>query len=163
MSYDLYLFREDELGDDPAATYERLEERPELDDEREPTPEEEARLRALARDLQAASPGLDVAESERGFALQLGYEAERPVVIDIGADEITMSWSYGADDAAALAEVAVYLPVFRRHGYVAYDPQLERLFDIERDADEAAGIHRHVGGDAEGRARARPDDVTIRR
>jgi hypothetical protein len=29
VSYDLYLLRKDEVGDDPAAAYERLEERPE--------------------------------------------------------------------------------------------------------------------------------------
>ncbi len=56
-----------------------------------------------------------------------------------------MSWSYGADDPApALSEVELYLPVFGRHGYVAYDPQLERLFDPDRDAVAAADIHREV-------------------
>jgi hypothetical protein len=125
VSYDLYLLKADEVGDDPGAAYERLEE---LED-REPTPEEERRLRQLATDLQAASPGLDLTEPDEGFYLQLGYEAERPVVIDIGADEIRMAWSFGAEEAGpALEEVALYLPVFERHGYVAYDPQLERLF-----------------------------------
>ena len=144
MSYDLYLLRKDEAGDDPAAAYERLEDH----EEREPTPEEEATLRRLAADLQAASPGLDLTEPEEGFLLQLGYETERPVVIDIGADEITMSWSYGAHDAEpALEEVRRYLPVFDRHGYVAFDPQLERVFDPERDAPAAAGIHRDVRAD----------------
>jgi hypothetical protein len=66
-------------------------------------------------------------------------------VIDIGAEEITMSWSYGADDAGpALAEVEVYLPIFEWHGYVAYDPQLERVFSLARDAGDAAEIHRDV-------------------
>jgi hypothetical protein len=55
-----------------------------------------------------------------------------------------MSWSYGADEAGpALAEVEVHLPVLERHGYVAYDP-LERLFSPERDAGDAAEIHRDV-------------------
>ena len=139
MSYDLYLLKKDEAGDDPAAAYERLEEL----EEREPTPEEEAALRRLAADLQAANPGLDLGEPEEGFLLQLGYETERPVVIDIGADEISMSWSYGADDAGpALEEVRRYLPVFDRHGYVAYDPQLDRVFDPESDPSDAAEIHR---------------------
>jgi len=67
-------------------------------------------------------------------------------VIDIGGvGDITMSWSYGADDAGpALEEVAVYLPVFERHGYVAFDPQLERLFDVERDATSAKYVHTYV-------------------
>jgi hypothetical protein len=144
VSYDLYLLPKDVAGDDPAAAYERLEELAESDPP-PPTPEEQARLRLLAAELQAASPGLDVSEPELGFLLQLGYEAERPVMIDIGPREITMSWSYGSDDAGpALAEVARYLPVFERHGYVAYDPQLERVFSPERDAADAAEIHRDV-------------------
>jgi hypothetical protein len=93
VSYDLYLLKKDQIRDDPAAACERLEER----EEREPTPEEEAELRRLAAALQGANPGLALAEGDRGFYLQLGYETERPVVIDIGADEVTMSWSYGAD------------------------------------------------------------------
>jgi len=44
MSYDLYLLRKDEVGDDPSAAYERLEEQ----EEREPTPDEERQLRQLA-------------------------------------------------------------------------------------------------------------------
>lgn len=144
MSYDLYLLRRDVVGDDPAAAFERLEGLAEADPPF-PTPEEERQLRQLAADLQAASPGLDLSEPEQGFLLQLGYEAERPVVIDIGTGEITMSWSYGADDAGpALAEVARYLPVFERHGYVAYDPQLERVYSPERDAADSAEIHRDV-------------------
>jgi hypothetical protein len=141
VSYDLYLLRRDEIGDDPAALHERLEER----EEREPTAAEEEQLRRLGADLQAANPGLDLAEAGGGFLLQLGYETERPVVIDIGADEITMSWSYGADDARpAIEEVRKYLPVFERPGYVAYDPQLERLFDVERDGADAIEIHRDI-------------------
>ena len=56
-----------------------------------------------------------------------------------------MSWSYGADDAApALDEVRRYLPVFEQHGYVAYEPQLGRLFDPDRDAVDAAELHRDI-------------------
>jgi hypothetical protein len=143
MSYDLYLLKRDVAGNDPAEAYERLEEQ----EAREPSEAEAAELRELAAELQAASPGLDLSESDRGFMLQLGYEAERPVVIDISADEITMSWSYGAEDATdALKEVRTYLPVFERHGYVAYDPQLERLFDPDRDSAEAEQTHRYVRG-----------------
>lgn len=142
VSYDLYLLRKDEIGDDPAEAYERLEER----DEREPTDAEQEQLRKLAADLQAASPGLDLSEPERGFLLQLGYEAERPVVIDIGGTrDISLSWSYGADDPGpALEEVRRLLPVFEHYGYVAYDPQLETLFDPDRDTADAAEVHRSV-------------------
>jgi hypothetical protein len=139
VSYDLYLVRKDE--GDPAAAYERLEE----DVEREPSAAEEERLRRLAADLQAADPGLDVSEASEGFGLQLGYESEQSLVIDIYSGSITMSWSYGADDAApALAAVERYLPVFARHGYVAYDPQLERVYEPSRDRDDAAEVHRDV-------------------
>jgi hypothetical protein len=138
MSYDLYLVPKD---DDPAAAYERLEQ----EAEREPTPEEEVRLRQLAADLQVANSGLDISEPDSGFLLQLGYDTERPVVIDISAGEITMSWSYGADEPGpALEEVRRYLPVFDRHGLVAYDPQLEQVFDPDRDAHAVAETHEYV-------------------
>jgi hypothetical protein len=138
LSYDLYLVKK---NGDPAEAYERLEEQ----DDREPTPEEEAALRRLAADLQAASPGLDLTEPDRGFLLQLGYEAERAVVIDISATEITMSWSYGAEaSVTALSEVRTYLPVFESHGYVAYDPQLERVFEPEQDEGDAEAVHKYV-------------------
>ena len=40
-------------------------------------------------------------------------------MIDIGVTEITMSWSYGAAEAApALAEVRMYLPVFEGQAWV---------------------------------------------
>lgn len=142
MSYDLYLLRTSAEG--AAEAYERLEEEAEAT-EREPTAAEEQHLRQLAADLQAASPGLDLTEPQGDFGLQLGYESERPVVIDIDVGSITMSWSYGADDAApALAEVERYLPVFERHGYIAYDPQLERVYEPSRDEAVAAEIHRDV-------------------
>ena len=69
------------------------------------------------------------------------------MVLDIGAGSITMSWSYGADAArAAIDEVRTYLSVFERHGYVAYDPRLERVFDPDRDAEEAEATHAYVHG-----------------
>jgi hypothetical protein len=136
VSYDLYLLRKDDVGDDPAGAYERLEG---LED-RPPTQAEEAQFRRLVADLQAANPGLDVSESLVG--LQLGYDNEQPVVIDISAGEISMSWSYGADDPEpALAQIELYLPVFDRHGYVAYDPQLDRVFEPGRDRADAADVH----------------------
>jgi hypothetical protein len=56
-----------------------------------------------------------------------------------------MSWSYGADDPApALAAVERYLPIFDQHGYVAYDPQLERVYEPSRDRAAAEQIHRDV-------------------
>ena len=37
-----------------------------------------------------------------------------------------------------------YLPVFDRHGLVAYDPQLEQVFDSDRDAKAVAETHEYV-------------------
>ena len=72
------------------------------------------------------------------------------MVFDSGAGTITMSWSYGADRArAAIDEVRTYLPVFERYGYVAYDPQLEKVFDPDRDAAEAEQTHAYVRGQLE--------------
>jgi hypothetical protein len=140
VSYDLHLLKEDEVGDDPARAYERLE----ADDDRELSPEHVEHLRTLAEALQEANPGVDLVEPDVGV-FQLGYEAERPVVIDMESGEITMSWSFGASDAApALEEVRRYLPIFEEYGYVAYDPQLEQLFDLHRDVDAAAAIHRGI-------------------
>jgi hypothetical protein len=52
VSYDLVLLPKAEASDDPGAAYERLEEQ----EEREPSPHEEERLRQLANDLLAANP-----------------------------------------------------------------------------------------------------------
>ena len=51
VSYDLYLLKK---NGDPAEAHARLEEQ----EEREPTPDEEAALRRLAADLQAVARGL---------------------------------------------------------------------------------------------------------
>ena len=125
MSYDLHLIRKDE--GDPAAAYERLEER-------ELTADEERELRQLAADLQAVDSDLDITQSGReGFWLQMGYDNERPVVIDIDGTSIVMSWSYGAADSApALMAVVRYLPVFDRHGYLAYDPPVGPVYEPSR-------------------------------
>ena len=143
VSYDLHLLRLEDVGDDASAAFERIEEI----EPRKPTPDERARLHRLASDLVAANPGLDLVEVPDGSMLQLGYDSERPVVIDLTVESMTMSWSFGADEArahAALEEVCVYLPVFERHGYVAYDPQLGRIFDIARDGPAALGVHQRV-------------------
>ena len=65
--------------------------------------------------------------------------------------------SYGADEPrvrAAIDEVRRYLPVFERHGYVAYDPQLERLFDVTRDAADAIRVYREARGAIDGEPQA---------
>lgn len=77
----------------------------------------------------------------------------------IDGGSITMSWSYGTDDAEpALAAVDRYLPVFDRHGYVAYDPQLERPYDPSRDRNDAAQVHRDVQDHVLGQLHASADD-----
>ena len=54
MSYDLYLLRKDEVGDDPSAAYERLEEQ----EEREPIPDaDEVSTKALTATMASTSSG----------------------------------------------------------------------------------------------------------
>jgi len=103
-------------------------------EERELTADEERELRQLAADLQAVDSDLDITQSGReGFWLQMGYDNERPVVIDIDGTSIVMSWSYGAADSApALMAVVRYLPVFDRHGYLAYDPPVGPVYEPSR-------------------------------
>jgi hypothetical protein len=72
VSYDLYLLRTDAEG--AAEAYERLEAEAEAA-EREPTASEEEHLRQPAADLQAASPGLDLSEPQRGFGLSWDMRA----------------------------------------------------------------------------------------
>ena len=139
MSYDLHLLKEADARD-PLASLERQE----ADEDRLPTPEEEAELRAIAAELMKLDRRLDISEPLVGFLLQLGYDNECPVVVDLAPGSLTMSWSYGAaDPEAAIATVERYLPVFAKHGYVAYDPQLDGPFD--------AAAARAVHGDVRGR------------
>jgi hypothetical protein len=63
---------------------------------------------------------------------------ERPdtAMVDFYADYATAQISYGADDAeAAVGRLLDVVRVFERRGYVAYDPQLERVLRSDEDAD----------------------------
>jgi hypothetical protein len=138
VSYELYLLRKDE--DDPGGPLAQREGTV----RREIGGDEEDELRLLAADLQAIAPDLHVSESTTGFALRLAGEHERPVTIDIDATSITLSWSYDSDPDAALAAAELFLPVLERHGYVAFDPQLGRVYEPFWDRSDAARIHREV-------------------
>jgi hypothetical protein len=137
VSYDVYLLPREAAGDDPGAAYLALEE----SETERPSAELEPRLRAVADELCALSPGLERSESQQPFwSIQLlDAEAESSAMVELYADHGVVMFSYGAADfAAAIEETGRYVEVFERHGFVAYDPQTEKLFDAEADGEQIA-------------------------
>lgn len=139
MSYDVYLMTPELAGGDPEAAYLALEDEEEdEDDEGASSPEP-----ALVADLRAANPSFEL------HGLQLVDDRPTSVLVDFFPRFATAQISYGADDTRVAAErLLECVAVFVRHGYVAYDPQLERVLDPVldpvRDADEVRETLDHV-------------------
>jgi hypothetical protein len=144
VSYDVYLLPGEIAGDDPEAAYERLEDEEDDEGAAQPTPEREQELRAIAAELQGANSNYELSgpSPAAGFwTLQLVDERPDTVFVDFYATYATAQISYGAEDAgAAVARLIDVVRVFERRGYVAYDPQLERVLRPDRDAGEVERI-----------------------
>jgi hypothetical protein len=143
VSYDVYLLPREVAGDDPEAAYERLEETDEDGASARPTPQREQQLRAIAADLQAGNPHLELGGpfEDDYWTLQLGDDRPDTALVEMYGGYATAQISYGADDAAtAVGHLLDVVRVFETHGYVAYDPQLERVVRPEADAAEIERI-----------------------
>jgi hypothetical protein len=144
VSYDVYLLPRELAGDDPEAAYERLEDEDGDESAAQPTPERERELREIAAELQAANADYELSGPYPAigyWTLQLVDERPGTVLVDLYATYATAQLSYGAEDAAtAVARLIDVVRMFERRGYVAYDPQLERVLRPDRDAGEVERI-----------------------
>ena len=136
MSYDVYLMTPELAGDDPGAAYLALEDDDDEDGDDDASSPESA---ALVADLRAVNPSFEL------HGLQLVDDRPASVLVDFFPRYATAQISNGADDTRVAAErLLECVAVFVRHGYVAYDPQLERVLDLDRDADEVRETLDHV-------------------
>lgn len=161
MSYDLCLFKP-QPGVDPVDHAQALLEDADLD-EGPSDSELEARKEALAKTFIAITPALErlvfdfeeIAD-EDGISLEDAKARYRHIELDAPEDgsgsQITIYdewcsvtlpyWHEGEPARKAVAEIWQYLKAANKtEGYLAYDPQLERV--LELDEDQEAMLERY--------------------
>jgi hypothetical protein len=136
VSYDLYMLTP-EPGVDPVDTLERLEE-----SGRGPhDPKGEQRARRLAGAIRAADPRYELSEFEFEGATGVELSAENGLQITIMADHASVTFPYwdSLDTGRFAADIDKAAEIIAAEtGWQLYDPQLEKLLDPVRDADELA-------------------------
>ena len=166
MSYDLYLLRvppgKDPLTEARVAVNQDGEEiNPGL-----PDPKKEARKRALARALQLIDPELEVFEfdyAQIATTLKIsepearrkyrhielnGADGENGIQIELYDDmaSITIAyWHHGHKARQVWQGAWRYLQCLQSGGELSiYDPQLERMLDLDKDLEDVLKMYRYV-------------------
>jgi len=134
MSYDIEILRLSGTGDplkEAREVREALTTRYEQGLGPKPNAEEDDRRAKLTADLVALHPSLRIDPFDRGLSYGCVVYSEDPdcAVPDIfvGIEDATVSFSYSADHSRIFPELRRVIAVFEQHGYVAYDPQTDRL------------------------------------
>jgi hypothetical protein len=156
-------------GEDPADAFEALMEAEEGETTAW-TDEQVARAEKLAASLQALNPRLerfifDYAEVAKALGvtepeareqwrhIELNtQEGDNPIQVTIHADHasLTMPYWYTGDRARhTISEALSYLAVLAREaGWTIFDPQIERVLDLDRDVNDVVSAYevgsRHV-------------------
>jgi len=162
MSYDLHLFRP-QPGVDPAVS--AKESVADWRGESNPGPmleEKEEAKRRLAAALMSHNPALEpfafdpralakldnVSEQEAGRRyrhIELS-DHDRGIQIVLYDDRVAVHLAYGQDAAAtmsALGGLFDYLRILERDGgYTTFDPQLDRVLDLQSDLEPVLGAYR---------------------
>ena len=165
MSYDIYLFRLDP-GTDRCAALESLfpEELDGVDPMPAPAdPLKEERKRHLADILMEINPDLEafvpdygeivralgITEEDarsrfRGLELN-GPEEGNGIQITLNDDSVAITipfWHTGDEAQAVFREIWSYLTAIEREaGFIAFDPQLDRVLDLEQDSNAALSAY----------------------
>jgi hypothetical protein len=166
MSYDLYLFRPSRDGDPALEAHELLDQDSEEVNPGLPDSSKEALKARLASALTRSNPALKVFEF--GFAEiaeQLGITVDEARVrfrhlelngaedgygiqITLFDDVATVTvpyWHAGAAADRVFGEIWKYLAILESEGELeAFDPQLERLLDLNGDFDAVTECYRGV-------------------
>lgn len=145
MSYDLYLFAAD--GDaELDEAWEEWTAAEEADSGRPLTDEERDRNAELAAAL-AAELGLERYDADDGSIQLVCPEGGPPLDLGLFGTSATAAIPYWEGDEVGEA-VRVAFAALRRikeqTGWRAYDPQLERELDLERDLDDVLAAHAGV-------------------
>lgn len=127
MSYDIHLFipnRKENLLEQGKRSLEK-------EKKTQPSEEKDRIRQALVDALLALHPSLEIKNDKRGFAYGCwigNYKVDCGVPdIDIGISTAFLALPYSANSANIFSVVQQLLEIFERHGYLAYDPQLDRL------------------------------------
>jgi hypothetical protein len=110
----------------------------------EPTPSaEKDRERAkLVTDLLALHPSLFSAPFDKGPSFGCGVDTtdfDCPVpLIEIGIDDAIVTFPYSADFERIRPELKRVIEVFERHGYTAYDRQIDAILTASSSFRESA-------------------------
>jgi hypothetical protein len=164
MSYDLYLFKP-RVGIDPLETIEELfsEESDEINPGL-PNLEKESRKRSIANALINLNPQLEIfpfgfrelAEMEgisedeakikfRHLELNGADDGNgiQITLYDDAADVTVPYWHSGAEAEKVFNEIWSYLKIIESEsGFVAYDPQLEKILNLSTDLPEVMEIYK---------------------
>ncbi len=154
MSYDICLFRptgSDDLLQQATAILEKGDSAPsaELD---------QIRL-ALVEDLKALHPAIQVQNSQKGFShgcwLESGEVDCGIPYVEIGVSTGFMSGPYFRESNQIFLRFQRVLEIFEKHGYVAYDPQLDEILSAS-DLSKAQETYNHTSNNTFG-----PNDKII--
>jgi hypothetical protein len=134
LSYDIEMLRLSGPGD-PLTQAHRARDAAILRDQRgleqTSSPEEEEGRARLAADLVALHPSLFSVPFDKGPSYGCLVTTDDPECripdIDIHVDSAIVSFPYSADFDAILPELRRVIEVFKRHGYTAYDRQIDAI------------------------------------
>jgi shikimate kinase len=159
LSYDIELYRLSGAGDLLAQVRERRQR------QEEPTPsaEKDQDRAKLAADLVALHPSLYSAPYDKGPSFGCVVDAtdlECPVpLIYIDIDDAMVTFPYSANFERILPELKRVIEVFERHGYTAYDRQIDAILTSSSSLLESASSFATTGAEAVQQMLARGETV----
>jgi hypothetical protein len=159
LSYDIMLYRLSGTADLLAQARARREG----PEEQTPSVEKDRERAKLVADLLALDPSLYSRPSHKGPSFGLGIyttDLECPVpLIEIDIDDAIVTFPYSADFERIRPELTRVIKVFERHGYTAYDPQIDAILTSSSSFLESASSFATTGHDAVRHMQARGETV----
>jgi len=147
ISYDIDMPRLSGMGDPRAQAREArqaLTARIERGEGPRSSAEEDHRRAKLAADLVALHPSLRIDPYDQGMSDGCAIYSEDPDCavpgIFIEIECATVSFSYSSDHRRIFPELRRVIAVFERHGYVAYDPQTDRLLSSSAEPSASSFV-----------------------
>ena len=111
--------------------------------EREPYPKEQSRRQRVVDELLAFHPTLKCEPDDRGFAYGCSVWSEddecEMMPVDFGVDKAFVSFSYSADPEFIFELLNRIIAVFERHGYAAFDGQVDDVITADGSLVQSAG------------------------
>jgi hypothetical protein len=157
LSYDIMLYRLSGTGDRLAQARERRETR------EEPSAEKDRDRGKLVSDLLTLHPSLFSASFDKGPSFGCAIDTTDPEccvpLIEIGIDDAIVTFSYSADFERIRPELKRVIEVFERHGYTAYDPQIDAILTSSSSFRQSASSFATTGHDAVQHMLARGETV----